>query len=376
MIASRAHKIKLMPTPEQQEKLRRRFLQGQTVRHLCIEWSREMYAAWKQDPANNAYPSYEAMDKRYTKEKPEEGNLLPRCSAQRKVRDTWKAVENHIKHPDKYACPDYTKKRDVHEYTLYLNNQAAEVGTDHGKPYVHFPKLGLIRLAEEFRFKGARIMSYTFSWDCVDMYVSIQAQVEVTPMCTNDSTVGVDVGLKHIAVASDGTTLDYPKAYKKAQKRVRAEQRKLQRKVQDSNNYWKQYRRLKKAYKRKANVINDALHKYTTRLCKTHSTVVTENLSIADLIKTSEKWMRRGFALSQMKRLIQLLQYKAAIYRQVERFFASSKTCSRCGYKNNALTLADRTYVCPECGLQIDRDLNAAHNIRNFIVGSVRPDLR
>ena len=234
MIASRAHKIKLMPTPEQQEKLRRRFLQGQAVRHLCIEWSREMYAAWKQDPANNAYPSYEAMDKRYTKEKPEEGNLLPRCSAQRK----------------------------------------------------------------------------------------------------------------------------------------------LQRKVQDSNNYWKQYRRLKKAYKRKANVINDALHKYTTRLCKTHSTVVTENLSIADLIKTSEKWMRRGFALSQMKRLIQLLQYKAAIYRQVERFFASSKTCSRCGYKNNALTLADRTYVCPECGLQIDRDLNAAHNIRNFIVGSVRPDLR
>lgn len=219
-------------------------------------------------------------------------------------------------------------------------------------------------------------MSYTFSWDCVDMYVSIQAQVEVTPMCTNDSTVGVDVGLKHIAVASDGTTLDYPKAYKKAQKRVRAEQRKLQRKVQDSNNYWKQYRRLKKAYKRKANVINDALHKYTTRLCKTHSTVVTENLSIADLIKTSEKWMRRGFALSQMKRLIQLLQYKAAIYRQVERFFASSKTCSRCGYKNNALTLADRTYVCPECGLQIDRDLNAAHNIHNFIVGSVRPDLR
>lgn len=205
MIASRAHKIKLMPTPEQQEKLRRRFLQGQAVRHLCIEWSREMYAAWKQDPANNAYPSYEAMDKRYTKEKPEEGNLLPRCSAQRKVRDTWKAVENHIKHPDKYACPNYTKKRDVHEYTLYVNNQAAEVGTDHGKPYVHFPKLGLIRLAEEFRFKGARIMSYTFSWDCVDMYVSIHAQVEVTPMCTNDSTVGVDVGLKHIAVASGKT---------------------------------------------------------------------------------------------------------------------------------------------------------------------------
>lgn len=92
-----------------------------------------MYAAWKQDPANNAYPSYEAMDKRYTKEKPEEGNLLPRCSAQRKVRDTWKAVENHIKHPDKYACPDYTKKRDVHEYTLYVNNQAAEVGTDHDR---------------------------------------------------------------------------------------------------------------------------------------------------------------------------------------------------------------------------------------------------
>lgn len=260
-----------------------------------------MYALWKADPKGNPYPRYTVLLRRWTKEKPECGSLLPRSSITKIALNVCSAYDNHRKNPKHFKLPDYTKKRDVDKWSFYVANDKAHlVGNDR----VHIPKVGVVRLAEKFRFPNSKIMSYTFTFDGVDMYCVIQARIEKPILCTNNSTAGVDVGLGKIAIASDGSKLEYPTGYKRVQKRVHIEQRKLSNKVQGSNNYKKQHKRLRKADKRKDNIINDALHKYTTQLCKTHSTVVTEDLSLADLIQASQKWMRRRFALSQMKKLI------------------------------------------------------------------------
>ena len=372
MLADRAHKIKMHPA-EDAETLRRMFLQTQAVRHVFVEWNREMYALWKADSKNNPYPRYTVLLRRWTKEKPECGSLLSRSSITKIALNVCSAYDNHRKNPKHFKLPDYTKKRDVHKWSFYVDNAHTHlVGDDR----VYIPKVGAVRLAEKFRFPGSKIMSYTFTWDGVDMYCVSQTRIEKPILCTNKSTVGVDVGLGKIAVASDGSMLEYPKGFDRANKRVLVEQKKLSNKVQGSNNFKKQYKRLKKAYKRKDNIINDALHKYTTQLCKTHNTVVTEDLFIAGLIQTSPKWHRRHFTFSQMKKLIWMVSYKATDYRAADRFFPSSKTCSNCGHRKADLQLSERTYVCPNCGLTIDRDLNAAHNLRQYIAGHVEPDLR
>ena len=326
-----------------------------------------MYQEWKED-SSKEYPGFAVLCRLYTQLKPECANLLPRPAANRCVRDVCAAVRNHLSNPSHYKLPSYTKKRDVEKYTLYIDNAKSYIRGN----TVYLPKVGLIKLTESPRFSG-KIMSYTFEWYADKYWVSISYQLEQHTSTVPNTVVGVDVGLKHIAITSDGITLDYPESAKKALKRIKIEQKKLSRKQKDSNNYNKQLVKLQRAYLRRDNILNDVNHKFTTAVCKTHATIVIEDLHLTDLCKDSPHYMRAKFAESQMKQTHAMLEYKAVRLVKADRYFASSKTCSHCGHKKDDLKLSDRTYTCNECGLSIDRDLNAALNLRNA-VGTVSPD--
>ena len=366
-LVSRAHKIEIKPTKEQRSKMDRMFLQTQALKHWALEQNQRMYQEWKEDNSKS-YPDYYTMDKVYTQLKPECADLLPRSTADRCIRDVCSAIKNHLKSPEHFKLPSYIKKRDVEKYTLYIKSSHSYIRNN----TIYLPRVGLIKLTESPRFSG-KVMSYTFEWYAGKYWVAISYQIDQPEQLVPYSTVGIDVGLKHIAITSDGTTLDYPESAKKALKRIKVQQKKLSSKKEGSNNYNKQLVKLQRARLRRQNILNDVNHKFTTMVCKTHTTVVIEDLYLAELCKDSPHYMRAKFAESQMKRIHRMLEYKAARLVKADRYFASSKTCSHCGHKKEDLKLSDRTYTCNECGLSIDRDLNAALNLRNAI-GTVGPD--
>ena len=367
MLVTRAHKIEIKPTKEQRAKMDRMFLQTQALKHWTLELNQKMYQEWKEDNSKE-YPEFISLNRLYTQLKPECANLLPRCAANRCIRDVCTAIKNHLNNPTHYKLPSYTKKRDVEKYTLYISSSHSYVRGNK----VYLPKVGLIKLTETPRFTG-KIMSYTFGWYAGKYWVSISYQFEKPEQTVPNTTVGIDVGLKHIAITSDGTTLDYPESAKKALKRIKVQQKKLSRKQKDSSNYNKQLIKLQRAQLKRNNTINDVNHKFTTAVCKTHTTVVIEDLHLADLCKDSPHYMRAKFAESQMKQIHWMLSYKAVKLVKADRYFASSKTCYHCGHKKEDLKLSDRTYTCEKCGISLDRDLNAALNLRNA-VGTVSPD--
>lgn len=364
----RSQVIEIKPTKEQRVKLNRMFLQTQALYHWALETNQRMYADWKEDNSNE-YPSYVSMSREYTKVKPECANLLPRSTAARVIRNMCTAVTNHLKNPEHFKLPDFTKKRDVKKYTMYVDNAHSYVRLKK----VYFPKVGLIKMTENLRW-SEEPKAYNFKWYADKYWVTIQFSIPKPILCSNDSVAGVDVGLKHIAVTSDNVVLDYPKSTEKVRQRIRVQQRILSRKQEGSNNYNKQLIKLQRAQLKRENILHDVNHKFTTNLCKTHAIIAMEDLHLAELTEKSPHYMRAKFAESQMKQIHFMLDYKATRAIHCDRYFASSKTCSHCGNKKEDLTLNDRTYTCEACGYSIDRDLNAALNLKNYAVGLVKPD--
>jgi len=218
-------------------------------------------------------------------------------------------------------------------------------------------------------------------------FISISAEVKDCDIKeVSKEIVGVDVGIKTLATCSDGSIFENPKAYKKYLKKLKKEQRRLSRKQYDkktkksSNNRIKNNLKIKKLYYKISNVRHDNLHKLTSFLAKTKpKIVVIEDLNVKGMIKNHK--LAAALADASFGEIKRQLEYKSAWYGgelfYVDRFFPSSKLCSSCGTIKEDLTLNDRVYSC-DCGLTIDRDLNASINLKNYYIvnklGSARPE--
>jgi putative transposase len=191
--------------------------------------------------------------------------------------------------------------------------------------------------------------------------------------------VGVDLGIKYLAVLSTGETVPNPRHLQEASKPLRRAQRRLaRRRAPDrragtpGSGRWEQARRdLNRLHAKVANRRADALHKLTTRLASTYGTIVVEDLHVAGLLKNRR--LAKHLADASFGELRRQLAYKTA-WRGgslvvADQWFPSSKTCSGCGAVKTKLRLSERTYQCEHCGLVVDRDLNAARNLANLIAG-------
>lgn len=232
---------------------------------------------------------------------------------------------------------------------------------------VQLPRLGRLRLHEHnFIPVDAKILSATVSEQAGRWFVSIQVEEDVAqPVPTSTSAVGVDLGIKTLATLSDGTTFENPHALKQAQKRLRRLERQKSRRKEGSTNRKKTCRKLAKQHARVANIRKDASHKLTTYLCKNHALVAIEDLHVAGMLKNH--CLAQSVSDANFGELRRQLEYKAKSFGThlvvIDCFFPSSKTCSCCGWVNEDLDLADRVFVCLDCGYVADRDYNAAKNI-------------
>lgn len=185
-----------------------------------------------------------------------------------------------------------------------------------------------------------------------------------------EKTVGLDVGITHYLVDSDGRKTDNPKHLKVALRRLAVEQRKLSRKRRGSNNRHKQKRVVARVHERVANKRNDFIHQLTAKLVdKNHATgFAVEDLNVKGMIRN--RTLARTIADCAWSRFVEILRYKCdgsgKYLLEIDRFAPSSKTCSGCGYRMTILPLSVRQWSCPACRAEHDRDINAAVNIKQF----------
>jgi putative transposase len=243
---------------------------------------------------------------------------------------------------------------------------------------IQLPRLGRLRLKERGYLPVSATASITVLLATVSeqagrWYVSVQVEQERTVLAHTGPAVGVDLGVKALATLSDGTVIPNPKPLKRRLKKLNRLHRAVSRKQKGSKNRKKAARKLAKQYRRVANQRPNTLHQVTTWLAKTKAVIVIEDLYVTGMLKNHH--LAPAIADVGFGAFRRLLTYKAAWYGsqvvEVNRWELSSRTCSSRGWVDDDLQLSDRTFVRrnpvrPDCGLVLDRDLNAAINVARF----------
>lgn len=233
--------------------------------------------------------------------------------------------------------------------------------------HVLLPRIGKIRVKESTsKFRG-RILSATVSGEADRWFVSFCVEAErEDPYLVAGPVVGIDLGLSKFAVLSDGAECEAPKPLQRSLERLRRLSRAHSRKRKGSNNRRKSARKLARLYVRIRNVRADWIHKATTRLAKTKSVIVVEDLSVRTMIR--HRWLSRSIADAGWGEFRRQLEYKARWYGSelvvAPRDFPSTRRCSRCAFVNPCFDLSRRVFVCQGCGFTLGRDLNAARNLQ------------
>jgi putative transposase len=196
--------------------------------------------------------------------------------------------------------------------------------------------------------------------------VSFSYEVDVKSTVKEVAVVGVDLGIKTLATLSTGETFPNPQPYRHAERRLKQRQRVASRKVKGSNNRQKANLKVAKQQAKTANIRKDTLNKLTTYLVKNHSQVVIEDLNVSGMMANHK--LAKSIADLGMYEFRRQLDYKCQLYGTklivVDRFFPSSKTCSCCGHIQD-MPLKERVFNCEKCSNSIERDLNAAINLKN-----------
>ncbi len=203
---------------------------------------------------------------------------------------------------------------------------------------------------------------------CGEYYLSVLIDGDLThKVKESHHTIGIDLGVKDFVITSDGEVFDNLHFKKSESDKLKRLQRQLSRKVKDSNNRNKVRIKLAKIYKRITDKKQYYLHQISNYLIDENQVICMEDLNVKGMLKNHKLAGNiQELNFGEFKRM---LEYKANWYSRklifVDRFYPSSKTCNHCGYVNKKLKLSDRQWVCPNCGEIIERDYNAALNIRD-----------
>jgi putative transposase len=239
-----------------------------------------------------------------------------------------------------------------------------DIGLSWTRGLLSVPKLGVLRLAEALP-EVARPDLMTLTCDAIGRYhVSFSAQAEKPSLPIVQRSVGVDLGVHHLATLSTGEKIPNPKHYHARLRYLRQQQRCLARRQKGSRRREKQRLRVARAHARVRQARQCALHMLTTRLVREFDLICIEDLNVKGLARGRGARAIQDAAFSEIRRQ---LTYKSDWYGrilvEVDRWYASSKRCSVCQHTLDVLRLDQREWTCPRCGTHHDRDINAARNL-------------
>lgn len=237
---------------------------------------------------------------------------------------------------------------------------------------IKLPKIGMLKAVLHREFVGT-LKTATVSMNNVGQFhisISVDDGKDIPdkePFAHN-STVGIDVGIKHFATFSDDTKIDNPKYLLNSNKRLEVLQRRQSRKQKGSNNRNKARKDMAKLHNHINNQRKDFLHKLSAQIVSENQAIAVETLNVSGMMKNH--CLARSISDASWSEFFRMLEYKSEWYGKtlihIGRFEPSSKLCNVCGTINKSLTLSDRDWKCSECSTLHDRDINAAINIRNF----------
>ena len=362
----RAYKYRIYPTEEQKVLLAKTFGCCRFVYNWALNLKIEVYKQEKKSIGNVELTNRMRSELKTEHEWLGEVNSQALQSALRNL-DT--AYKNFFRDTHAVGFPKFKSRKQKQSFQC-----PQHCSVDFGKGTISIPKAKDIPAVLHRRFKGT-VKTVTISMTPSGRYfasvlvgTSMQEMKPSEPM--RDTTVGIDLGIKSLAVCSDGRTFANPKNLQRSLDLLKLLQKRLSRKQKGSSNRNKARICVARLQEHIANSRKDNLHKITHAL--THDsqvrTICMENLNV--------KGMQRNHHLAQavgdasFGTFLTLLEYKCRWYGvnliKIDRFAPSSKTCGKCGYVYKGLKLSERSWTCPECGTHHDRDFNAACNIKEF----------
>ncbi len=362
-------KVRLYPTPLQEQKL----WQSVGTARFIYNWT---LARQEENYKNGGkFISDNDLRKEITQLKQTEFNWLNKVSnnvAKQAVKDACNAYKNFFK---RLAEKPRFKSRRKSKPSFYNDTSKLKVK----KKLVLIEKVGWVKTAEQIPV-DIKYLNPRISFDNKYWYLSIGIEQEEKHQELTDVSLGIDLGLKDLAICSDGIVyknINKTRIVKKIEKRLRRLQREVSRKY-DKNKKGKEYvktsniikleKKIQLLHRKLANIRKNYLHQTTTEIVKTKPfRVVIEDINVKDIMKN--RHLSKAIAKQGFYEFRRVLEYKCK-FNGIElvvadRFYPSSKTCSKCGNINKNLKLSDRVYKC-ECGLVMDRDLNASINLSNY----------
>ena len=363
---NKAYKYRIYPNKEQENLIKKTFGSVRFIYNKMLENRKEIYEQFKDDKEALKKQKY-LLPADFKKEFEwlKEVDSLALANAQLNLQTAYKNFfrDKSVGFP-KFKSKHYDKK----SYTT--NNQGGTIRLIDSKT-IRLPKLKDVRIKLHRQLpKDAVIKSATISKTPTGKYyisVLVELDADIQPVIPRkETTLGLDYSSKTLYVDSQGNSGDYPKFYRKAEARLKKEQRKLSKRKKGSNNREKQRLKVAKLHEKVANQRKDFLHKISRQIANAYDAVVIEDLNMRGMaqgLHLAKSTNDNGFGI-----LKTILGYKLKDQGKqlvvIDKWYPSSKTCHICGTLNSQLTLADRVWTC-SCGSLLDRDINAAINIKN-----------
>jgi putative transposase len=362
-----AHRIRLNPNNVQATYLARAAGVARFAYNWALaEWQRQ-YALHKADPSQPR-PSQLSLRRKLNTIKREHFPWMlevTKCAPQMAIIQLGDAFQNFFARRSRH--PTFRRKGDYDRFSVTNDQFRVE------DKRIRIPHLGWVRMREALRFTG-RIVSATISRHAGHWYASITVDTPNLSLTSaeNQGAVGVDLGVSALATLSTGEVIPGLKPLRTMLSRLRRLSRALSRKAKASRNRSKAKAKLARLYARIGNLRRESLHQLTTALTRRFHTIGIEDLNVRGMLGNHR--LARAIADMGFYELRRQLTYKAA-WRGgqivvIDRWYPSSKTCSCCGFTLERLALGQRRWCCPGCGVEHDRDVNAATNLRDMAVSS------
>lgn len=358
----KSHQIKLYPTTAQEKLLR----QSCGVSRFAYNWALDK---WKEDYKKGVKQSAYSLIKYLNSIKKIEFPWMQETSktcSQYAIHHVETAYKKMWK--EKKGYPKFKKKGQKDSFVAVENWQQFKQANFK----IHIPRIGKIKCSENLRFEGkvnnVVVKRIANMWFAV-INIEIEDKPIESPICNkNQVTVGVDMGVKSMMVLSDGTVYKNPKALRANLKQLKRLQRSLSRKQKGSNNRKKAQIRVARKHYRIVSIRKNAIHQATSEIVKKYDKIVIETLKPVNMTKNHKlAQLVNDVSFGEIARqLTYKCLWSGTELVKADQWFASSKLCSGCGNKKQELKLSERVYNCDNCGLIIDRDLNAAINLANY----------
>lgn len=356
MKMNKAYRYRIYPTKEQE------VLLNKTFGCVRVIWNRNVAVFNSYDKENNPNPIYKSSTK--IRSEFEWMSEVSASALQQKEID-FRFFKNHyFSKLKKVKIGKCSFKHKNSKQSYRLPNQKFILGDNN----IRLEKIGLVcAIIDRKPSKDCKFISVTVSKDrCNKFFASIIVEEKLkTIFPSTGKSMGIDLGLKEFAISSDGDKIGNPRFFRESQAKLRKAQKNLSRKKIGSNRFYKCKLKVARIHSKITNQRKWFHHQVSIDMVKNYDFIALENLNIKGMVKNRR--LAKSISDAAWSQFVSFLEYKASWHGKkvvkINRFFPSSKTCSKCGWKKDDLLLSDREFACDKCGNIIDRDANASINI-------------